>query len=89
LEYNKKAWDSKIKYTLWDNRVKTKRSLGISPFQLVYGIEVVFPTQLALPVAKLFQDYEGEPDNMVGRIHQLGEVQQTREQVMDRAHDHQ
>jgi hypothetical protein len=32
LEYNKKAWDSKLKFALWDDRVTTKRSLGISPF---------------------------------------------------------
>jgi hypothetical protein len=69
--------------------VTTKRSLGISPFQLVYGTEAVFPSQLALPVEKLFQDYHGEPDDMIRRIHQLVEVQQTREQVMDRAHDRQ
>jgi hypothetical protein len=87
LEENKKAWDSKLKFTLWADRVTTKRSIGISPFQLVYGTEVVFPSQLALPVEKLFQDYQGEPDDMIRRIHQLVEVQQTREQVMDRAHD--
>jgi hypothetical protein len=69
--------------------VTTKRSLGISPFQLVYGTKVVFPSHLALPVEKFFQDYQGEPDNMIRRIHQLVEVQQTREKVMDRAHDHQ
>jgi hypothetical protein len=51
LEDNKRAWDSKLKFSLWADRVTTKKSLGISPFQLVYGIEVVFPTQLALSVA--------------------------------------
>jgi hypothetical protein len=35
----------------------------------------MFPTQLALPVAKFFQDHEGEPDHMVKRIHQVVEVQ--------------
>jgi hypothetical protein len=75
LEDNKKVWDSKLEFSLWDDRVTTKKSLGTSPFQLVYGIEVVFPTQLALPVAKLFQDYEGEVDHMVRRIHQMVEVQ--------------
>jgi transposase InsO family protein len=53
LEDNKKAWDSKMKFSLWVDRVTTKRSLGISPFQLVYGIEAIFPTQLSLPVEKL------------------------------------
>jgi transposase InsO family protein len=61
LEDNKKAWDSKLKFSLWADRVTTKRSLGISPFQLVYGTEAVFPSQLALPVAKLFQDFQENP----------------------------
>jgi hypothetical protein len=75
LEDNKRARDSKLKFTLWANRVTAKKSLGTSPFQLVYGTKVVFPTQLALPVAKFFQDHEGEPDHMVRRIHQMVEVQ--------------
>jgi hypothetical protein len=56
LEDNKKAWDSKLKFALWSDRVTTKRSLGVSPFQLVYGVEAIFPSQLAFPVAKFFQD---------------------------------
>jgi hypothetical protein len=89
LEDNKKAWDSKMKFSLWDDRVTTKRSLGLSPFQLVYGVEAIFPTQLAFPVEKFLQDYQGEPDDMVRRIQQLVEVQQTREQLLDRVQDHQ
>jgi hypothetical protein len=89
LEDNKKAWDSKLKFSLWDDRVTTKRSLGISPFQLVYGTEAVFPSQLSLPVEIFFQDFHGEPNDMIRRIHQLVEIQQIREKVMDRAHDHQ
>jgi hypothetical protein len=75
LEDNKKAWDSKLKFSLWDDRVTTKRSLGLSPFQLVYGVEAIFPTQLAFPVEKFLQDYQVEPDDMVRRIQQLVEVQ--------------
>jgi hypothetical protein len=69
--------------------VTTKKSLGLSPFQLVYGIEAVFPIQLALPVADLLHDYEGEPNLMLKRIHQMVEVQQIREQVLDRAYNRQ
>ena len=64
LEGNKKAWDSKLKFSLWADRVTKKRSLGISPFQLVYGVEAIFPSQLALHVEKLFQDSQGEPNDM-------------------------
>jgi hypothetical protein len=86
---NKKAWASKLKFDLWANIVTTKRSLGISPFQLVYGVEAIFPSQLGLPMAKFFQDYQGEPNDMIRRIHQLVEVQQAREKLLDKEHDHQ
>jgi hypothetical protein len=82
LEDNKRAWDSKLKLVY-------KESLGLSPFQLVYGIEVIFPTQLALPVENLLQDFEGEPNHVLRRIHQMVEVQQIREQVLDRAYNYQ
>jgi hypothetical protein len=89
LEDNKKAWDSKIKFSRWDDMVTTKRSLGVSPFQIVYGVEAIFPSQLALLMEKFFQDYQGEPGDMIKRILQLVEMQQTREKVLDRAHEQQ
>jgi hypothetical protein len=54
LEDKKKAWDSKFKFSLWDDRVTRKRALQLSPFQSVYGVEVVFPFELTFPVAKFF-----------------------------------
>jgi transposase InsO family protein len=89
LEDNKRAWDSKLKFSLWADQVTTKKSLGISPFQLVYVIEFIFPTQLALSMENFLQDFEGEPNHVVRRIHQVVEVQQIREQVMNRAYNHQ
>jgi hypothetical protein len=89
LEDNKKAWHSKLKFSLWADRVATKRSIGISPFQLVYGAEAIFPSHLAIPIAKFLQDHQEEPNDMIIRIHQLVEVQQVREQAMDRIQDHQ
>jgi hypothetical protein len=65
LEDNKKEWDSKLKFYLWDDTVTVKRSLGLSPFQLMYGVEAIFPSQLALPMEKCFQYYRGEPDHMI------------------------
>jgi hypothetical protein len=68
LEDNKQAWDSKLKFSLWADRVTKKRSLSVSPFQLVYGVEAIFSSQLALPVEKFFQDYQGEPGDMIRRM---------------------
>jgi hypothetical protein len=39
-------------------------------------------------VEKFFQDYQGEPNDMVRRILQLSEPQETREKLLDKAHDH-
>jgi transposase InsO family protein len=74
LEDNKKAWDSKLKFSSWVDKVTTKISLGVSPFQLVYGVEAIFPSQLSLPMEIFFQDYQREPDDMIRRIQQLVEV---------------
>jgi hypothetical protein len=89
LEDNNKVWDSKLKFSLWVDRVTTKRSLGVSPFRLLYGFEAIFPSQLTLLVEKLFQEYEGDLDDMIKIMHQLVEVQQTREWILDKAHEHQ
>ena len=75
LETNKKSWDSKLKFALWDDRVIDKISIGTSPFKLVYGTEAIFPIQLILSVAKFFQEEEDEPNGMVRRMMDLVELQ--------------
>jgi transposase InsO family protein len=74
LEDDKKSWESKLKFSLWEDRVTRKRSICTTPFQLVYGTKAVFPSQLALPVEFFFQEQQGEPDDMIKRMHQLVEV---------------
>jgi len=82
LNENKKSWHLHLKYALWANRIGTKKSIGTSPFQMVYGTDVVLPINLALPVMKLWQDEKEEPNPLTRRINQLIEVQQHRA-VMD------
>jgi hypothetical protein len=74
LEENKKAGDSNLKFSLWGDRLTTKRSLAISPFHLVYGTEAIFPSHLILPVENFFQDIQEEPYDMIRMIHQLIEL---------------
>ena len=52
LADNKKGWDSKLIFALWVDRTSSKKSISTSPFQLVYGVDVVIPMQLALPIMK-------------------------------------
>ena len=53
-----------LKYALWDDRITVKQAIGTSPFQLVYGIDGVFPIQLGIPVMKFLQNSQEEPNDM-------------------------
>ena len=53
LEENKNNWHKKLVNALWDDRLTTKRSIGTSPYELVYGMEARFPSSLGIPVIKL------------------------------------
>jgi hypothetical protein len=89
LAENKKAWDSKLKFALWVDRISNKKAIGTSPFQMVYGTEVVLPTQLGLPILKFLQEEQEEPNDVQRRVFQLIEVQQAREQVNQKVVAHQ
>ena len=67
---------------LWADRVSQKKSIGMSPFEIVYGIDAIFPTSLSVPVARLLQEAGEDPDPMQRRINQMVHLQQTREEVL-------
>ena len=84
LEENKRSWHKNLVYALWADKLTTKKSIGMSPFQIVYGTEAVFPTSLGVPVIKLVQEIQTEENSMVRRINETIHLQQTREQVYSR-----
>eukprot|EP00253_Pinus_taeda_P005013 PITA_05013 len=85
LEDNKKNWHRKLTNALWADRLSTKKSIGMSPYELVYGMEAKFPSSLGIPTIKLLQEIQDEPNDIQRRINQTIHLQQTREQVYDRA----
>jgi hypothetical protein len=68
LQENKKSWHNKLVFSLWADRMTTKRSIGMSPYQLVYGTEAIFPTSLGVLVMKLLQDVQAKPNDSQRRI---------------------
>ena len=56
LEENKKSWHNKLVHALWVDRLTTKKSIEMSPYQLVYRVDAVFPTNLGVLVIKLVQE---------------------------------
>jgi hypothetical protein len=89
LTENKKAWHVHLKYALWANRIGTKKSIGISHFQWVYGIDVVLPINISCPVMKLWQDTNEDPNDVTRRINQIIEFQQNRAEVDDKLQKYQ
>eukprot|EP00253_Pinus_taeda_P030044 PITA_30044 len=85
LEQNKKNWHKKLTNSLWADRLSTEKSIGMSPYELVYSMEATFPSSLGIPTIKLLQEIQAEPNDMQRRVNQTILLQQTREQVFDRA----
>jgi hypothetical protein len=89
LQENKKAWHKKLIHALWADKISPKRSIKMSPFQIVYGTKVIFPIALGLPVMKLLQEQDVEKDATQRRKDELISVQQTREKDFNSAQLHQ
>eukprot|EP00253_Pinus_taeda_P021728 PITA_21728 len=84
LEDNKRNSHRKLVNALGADRLTTKRSIGVSPYELVYGLEAKFPSSLGIPVMKLLQESQAEPNDMQRRVNQIICLQQTRDQVYNR-----
>ena len=56
----------------------------IFSFQLVYGVDAIFPSSLAMPVMKYVQEEDSEPNPVQRRINQLIEVHQEREALCEK-----
>ena len=89
LKDNKRTWHKKVKYALWDDKIKTKGAIGMSPFQLVYGAEVVFLASLGEPVMKLLQEQQDEPNHMQRRINHVIELDELRDKAYGKVQIHQ
>ena len=71
LEENKISWHNKLVHELGVDRLTSKKSIGMSPYQLVYEADAIFPTSLGVPVMKLIQEVQSEEDDMIRRINQI------------------
>ena len=54
------------------------------PYQLVYGMDAVFPTSLGVPVINILQEVQSEENDMKRRLNQTIHLQHSREEVYKR-----
>ena len=54
LDINIKSWHKKLVNALWADQVSQKKSIGMSPFELVYGVDTVFLLHLLFQWSSFF-----------------------------------
>ena len=85
MQENKRAWHTKLKFALWEDKISSKKVIETSPFRLVYGIDVVFIYSLGALVMISLQEEEVETNSIQRRINQLVEVKQIREGAYEKS----
>eukprot|EP00253_Pinus_taeda_P017356 PITA_17356 len=82
IEQNHKNWHKYLIFALWADRITQKASIGSSPFKLIYGKEVVLPTNLILPSLALVQFIEENPSSSLQLRHdQILKLEEEREKA--------
>ena len=49
IDQSQKNWHKSLTFSLWADQITQKTSIETSPFNQVYGKEVIIPSNLALP----------------------------------------
>ena len=62
---NQRSWHIALPNALQDNRVTPKKSLGVSPYTLVYGKEAIFPPNILLLDSQLAQASRGSSSEIL------------------------
>ena len=78
---HKSNWNLTIFSTLWDYRTSVKMVTSFTPFQLVYGLEVVLPIQCHIPSLKLVVELLPNTSTEEERFLYLTNLDETRRDV--------
>eukprot|EP00253_Pinus_taeda_P012144 PITA_12144 len=79
---NRKNWEEKLKDALWAYRITWKDTTGFTPYQLVYGKDVMLPIEFQIHTFKLAADLQIDLDEaQKERIQQLNQLDEMRQQA--------
>jgi hypothetical protein len=59
---NKKAWDNKIKFSIWVDKITKNSVTWKIPFEPAYGLDVTLLMHLRLPTYQLLQGFNTNKD---------------------------
>eukprot|EP00253_Pinus_taeda_P029585 PITA_29585 len=79
---NRKNWEEKLKDALWAYRITWKNTIGFTPYQLVYGKEVMLPIEFQIHTYKMAEDLGIDLNEaQQERIQQLNQLDEMRQQA--------
>ena len=76
--------------TLWAYKTSVKKTIGFTLFQLVYGLEAIFPIECEIPSLKLAVQLMPQTSALEERLVELKKLDETRrdEETANEAHKH-
>ena len=62
MQDNKSDWDEKLDSALWSFRTAFKVTTGMTPFRLIYGLEVVVPMEYVVQSLRVSSQDKMSPE---------------------------
>ena len=81
MDRNKSNWHVMLFPTLWAYRTSIKTTTGFTPFQLVYGVEAIFPIECEIPSLRIAFQLLPETSALEARLVELKHLDGTRRYV--------
>ncbi|KAH9327437.1 hypothetical protein KI387_007615, partial [Taxus chinensis] len=80
VDENQRMWLKSLYNALWEDRITPKRSLGMSPFQVLYSTDAEIPISAELPTQCLARAIKDETfkNSLEKRIMYLTELEEKR-----------
>ena len=64
-------WEMKLHLALWAYRVAYKTTIGTTPFNLVYGLHVIFPIEFLIPTLRVARELKWTGHELSDRLEEL------------------
>ena len=78
VEGNRGSWEHKLPSVLWAYKIAYKTSMGSTPFELVYGLNVVLPVAFLMPTLRTAAVLHWDNHALSHRLFELQNLDETR-----------
>lgn len=88
---NAKDWHKQLYEALWADKTSPKRAIGMTPFELAYGVKAQLSLPLELSSARLHKVIEDDffPSALENKILYLTKIEEERQELVDHITTHQ